>query len=565
MKLGSLDTFLIEDSFWQDKMGKPVANQEFLHALLQYGTLECCHIFCPDTNSGRHFQTKIVNLLPTELRNRVRMSLQANFVDHLESNLVDFMHQGDFTYHMPYLIELRNRLGLPLPISGVTHSLDGAWMQTRFIQILLAKPKPYDCIVCTSNCARDMLTGAFSTIREAFAESFGGSLPAPPEMVQIPLGISDQAFQVRDRQQSRDELGIPADHCILLSLARFSPRQKMDLSPLLEMIQWLCRHGRLGPFTLILAGAGKRSDLELAQTMVERLQLQDYVRIESNISHDKKTTLYSAADIFISLPDNYQETFGITILEAMSHGLPVIASDFNGYKELVDDGRTGFLIPTYSSMDQNPWDSTIGLLGPSSARFYLAQKIAVDMTVLAQAIVELASNPGKRRDMGIRAHARAMRYHWQAIIPRYEELWHELKKRAISAPLDIKEAKSPALLAPGVKRIYSNYPTAWLEGGDQVALTAYGRERYGERFQPIVYEDLSVLMDHACNEYLLEQMSAKEAIMEELVVKATSFFGYSRKTVMFHIDWLMKHGYMAPVNPDETAAESGSASGKAAM
>ena len=549
MKLGSLDTFLIEDSFWQDKMGKPVANQEFLYALLQYGTLECYHIFCQDTNSRARFQAQIKNLLPIESQNRVRASLQANFVDHLENQLVDFMHQGDFTYHMPYLIELRNRLGLPLPISGVTHSLDGASMQTRFIQILLANPKHYDCIVCSSNCAMDMLTRAFSIIGEAFVESFGGSLPAPPEMVQIPLGISDRAFEVKNRRQCRDELGIPAHHCIMLSLARFSPRQKMDLSPLLEMIQWLCRRGSLPPFTLILAGAGKPTDLELARSMVDRLQLQDYVRIESNISYDKKITLFSAADIFISLSDNYQETFGITILEAMAQGLPVIASDFSGYKELVDDGRTGFLIPAYGSMDQNPWDLTMGLMDPSSARFYLAQKIAVDMTVLAQAIVELASDPGKRRDMGIRARARAMRYHWQAIIPRYEELWTELKKRAVAAHLNSGAPGSPSLLTPGVKNIYSQYPTAWLAGGVVAALTPYGRERYSERFQPILYEDMNVLMDHACIEYLLEQMSAKEATLEELVVKTTSFFGYSRKTVMFHIDWLMKHGYIAPVSP----------------
>ena len=263
----------------------------------------------------------------------------------------------------------------------------------------------------------------------------------------------------------------------------------------------------------------------------------------------RKQPYISAADIFISLPDNYQETFGITILEAMSHGLPVIASDFSGYKELVDDGRTGFLIPAYGSMDQDPWDLTMGLLDPSSARFYLAQKIAVDMTVLSQAIVELASNPGKRRDMAIRARARAMRYHWQAIIPRYEELWHELKKRAMAAPLESGTPDSPVLLTPGVKKIYYRYPTAWLEGGVRVVLTPYGRERYRERLQPILYEDVKVLLDHACTEYILERMSSREEILEELAAKAASVFGYSRKSVMFHIDWLMKHGYIAPVNP----------------
>lgn len=60
---------------------------------------------------------------------------------------------------------------------------------------------------------------------------------------------------------------------------------------------------------------------------------------------------------------------------------------------------------------------------------------------------------------------------------------------------------------------------------------------------------MNVLLDHACSQYLLEQVSAKEAILEELVVKAASFFGYSRKNVMLHIDWLLKHGHIAPVNP----------------
>ena len=175
MRFGSLDTFLMEDRFWQDKMGKPVANQEFLHALLRYGTLESYHFFCPDTNSKRRFQAQFEKQLPTDLRNRVKVSLQANFLDHLENVHLDFIHQGDFTYHMPYLMELRNHLGLPLPISGVTHSLDGAWMQTRFIQLLLSNPKHCDCIVCSSNCAKQLLTQAFSNIRETFVESFGGS------------------------------------------------------------------------------------------------------------------------------------------------------------------------------------------------------------------------------------------------------------------------------------------------------------------------------------------------------------------------------------------------------
>ena len=56
--------------------------------------------------------------------------------------------------------------------------------------------------------------------------------------------------------------------------------------------------------------------------------------------------IWSAPDIFVSLVDNVQETFGLTPLEAMAAGLPVVASDWDGYRETVRHGVDGFLVPT---------------------------------------------------------------------------------------------------------------------------------------------------------------------------------------------------------------------------
>ena len=50
----------------------------------------------------------------------------------------------------------------------------------------------------------------------------------------------------------------------------------------------------------------------------------------------------------MSLSDNFQETFGLTPLEGMASGLPVIVSDWNGYKSTVRNNIDGFKIPTYS-------------------------------------------------------------------------------------------------------------------------------------------------------------------------------------------------------------------------
>ena len=56
--------------------------------------------------------------------------------------------------------------------------------------------------------------------------------------------------------------------------------------------------------------------------------------------------VWHAADLVVSLVDNIQETFGLVIVEAMASGLPVVATDWNGYRDLVVDGETGFLVPT---------------------------------------------------------------------------------------------------------------------------------------------------------------------------------------------------------------------------
>src|SRR5262249_17864528 len=56
--------------------------------------------------------------------------------------------------------------------------------------------------------------------------------------------------------------------------------------------------------------------------------------------------VWQAADIFTSLSDNIQETFGLVVVEAMASGLPVVASDWNGYRDLIISGETGILVPT---------------------------------------------------------------------------------------------------------------------------------------------------------------------------------------------------------------------------
>ena len=64
------------------------------------------------------------------------------------------------------------------------------------------------------------------------------------------------------------------------------------------------------------------------------------------VTEETKRQALAVSDVAISLVDNAQETFGLAIAEAMAAGLPVVASDWSGYRDLVRDGIDGYLIPS---------------------------------------------------------------------------------------------------------------------------------------------------------------------------------------------------------------------------
>ena len=63
---------------------------------------------------------------------------------------------------------------------------------------------------------------------------------------------------------------------------------------------------------------------------------------------------WAAADVFLSLVDNIQETFRLTPIEAMAAGLPVVVSDWDGYRYTVRDGETGFQFQRWGDLLMEP-------------------------------------------------------------------------------------------------------------------------------------------------------------------------------------------------------------------
>jgi len=283
----------------------------------------------------------------------------------------------------------------------------------------------------------------------------------------------------------------------------------------------------------------------LVWEMVLALGLQNAVQIKANVSEQEKEALYASADIFCSLVDNYQETFGLTLVEAMDAGLPVVASDFNGYRDLVLHGETGFLVPTYASACQDPWDGLAGLLDPSLLRFYRAQKVAFDMEAMVQALHILICREDVRREFSERAKRRAQEFRWARVIRAYRALWAELISHARRDRQESETAYGP-LITPSVSRIFLHYPSKVLTDETVLILGPMGRAFVAKAYQPVQYAELTVLLKNDVLHALAQRVSYGDVTVEGLTRLVGSRWGMDRGSAALHVDWLIKNGVVAP-------------------
>jgi hypothetical protein len=183
--------------------------------------------------------------------------------------------------------------------------------------------------------------------------------------------------------------------------------------------------------------------------------------------------------VFISLADNIQETFGLTPIEAMAAGLPVIVTDWDGYQETVRHEVDGFRIPTTLApagcgldFAANYFDDSLNY---STYVGHISLVTAVDIEACTHALSALFTQPELRQRLGENGRQRAREvYDWQVVIRAYEALWQEqveLQTAAhVSAPLSPGQPAQPFCDDPC--RLYAHYPTQQLSAHQTLALGA---------------------------------------------------------------------------------------------
>jgi glycosyltransferase involved in cell wall biosynthesis len=138
----------------------------------------------------------------------------------------------------------------------------------------------------------------------------------------ITPGIDTEVFRPQDKAQCRVELGIPPDAFVIAAGAASLTDINKNIPWLLEQLAGL---SELEDVLVVLAGEGT---LEIPVGLNVRLTGGITDRI-------KRAMLFSAADVFVSA--SLMETYGLTLIEAMSCGIPVVAFRTGGVSEAVPD------------------------------------------------------------------------------------------------------------------------------------------------------------------------------------------------------------------------------------
>lgn len=187
---------------------------------------------------------------------------------------------------------------------------------------------------------KNMPIDRFIVNSEAFQDGFNDLGVSPEKTTRIDFGIDLDIFKPGFSKKQ----AVDSSEVLMLCTSRFVSRKGIEF--LIKSLDFLPTNYRL-----YLTGSGSIHDqathsylVSLAKQYKDRITLGTQKK-----SLEEMITLYRLADIFV-MPSEY-EGFGLTALEAMACGTPVIATRAQGLREFVHHGETGLLVD-YASPEQ---------------------------------------------------------------------------------------------------------------------------------------------------------------------------------------------------------------------
>lgn len=302
------------------------------------------------------------------------LSLAGKIVDVIKYEHLDILHVH---YAIPHaisgylakeIVSKTNPVKLVTTLHGTDITLVG--LEPHFQPLVKFSLEHSDAITAVSKYLADKTIQNFSSEQS---------------IEVIPNFVDTNIYKKMDLPQLKKQIA-PEGEKILIHISNFRPVKRVTdvVKIFAEVLTYL-------PCKLLLVGDGP--DRKEAEALARELNLCDHVKFLG--SQTSLVELLSISDIFL-LPSQ-SESFGLSALEAMSCGVPVVASNIGGIPEVVNHGDNGYV-----------------------AEFG-------DITRMAKYVIELFDNPKKYKSFSRNARQSAIdQFETSIIVPKYEELYKRL-------------------------------------------------------------------------------------------------------------------------------------------
>ncbi|MFW6016198.1 MAG: glycosyltransferase [bacterium] len=201
-----------------------------------------------------------------------------------------------------------------------------------------------------------------------------------------PFGVDIDKFKKTDVDKNKDEF-------IIGSIKKLSPKYGMKYGILAVdyLIKSLIKENSI---TIKYYIYGEGEERENLFKLVKERQLEDVVEFKGRIPNNEVPRALNKFDVFLGNSILDSESFGVAIVEAMACEVPVIVTDVDGFKEVVDGGKAGIMVPRKNS------------------------------EIMAKEVYKLVKNPGLRKKIGMKQRDRVVKnYNWSDNVKKMESIY----------------------------------------------------------------------------------------------------------------------------------------------
>ncbi|MER8687989.1 glycosyltransferase family 4 protein [Mesorhizobium sp. M1136] len=310
------------------------------------------------------------------------------------------------------------------PVVGITHDISSPEVYNQLILAHCGGLRENDAIVCCSVATAQAVQRQITAVRAMLRPRH-----ATVKLPIIPYGIDISSIVKIPQPIARSELCLSSNDFVFLYIGRICGITKADLASLVLSFGTIFA-GRSN-VRLVLAGSttsegGEDGYVLHLRRLIAEKALDKQVNIFANPDDTTKSKLYSSANVFVSPANSLQESFGIALLEAMAYGLAIIASDWDGYRDIVLHGKTGYLFNT------RIFDNTIAHIQSAFETWPILlegvqRAVLLDFGECERFMIQCEGDRKTTEALGCAGQRRvAQIFDWKVILGQYRELWRNL-------------------------------------------------------------------------------------------------------------------------------------------